>query len=93
MVFSPTDGRCQSIQVMFKPAAYRMDSIGAGGLPDGQYRDGPDQMPLRIFLATGYDCADVCGRRAGFRGQCGCGAGNDAAAVRRAFRGISVLQL
>ena len=28
MVFSPTDGMCQSIQVMFRPAAYRMDSIG-----------------------------------------------------------------
>lgn len=32
MAISPADGLCQSIQVMIKPVAYRMDSIGTARL-------------------------------------------------------------
>ena len=62
MVFSPTDGRCQSIQVMFKPAAYRMDSIGTARI-ECRYgyswlRDTTARMSADGGLVSG-DSADV----------------------------------
>ena len=62
MVFSPTDGRCQSIQVMFKPAAYRMDSIGTARI-EYRYgyswlRDTTARMSADGGLVSG-DSADV----------------------------------
>ena len=62
MVFSPTDGRSQSIQVMFTPAAYRMDSIGTGRI-EGRYgyswrRDTTSRMSADGGLVSG-DSADV----------------------------------
>ena len=32
MAISPADGLCQSIQIMIKPVAYRMDGIGTARL-------------------------------------------------------------
>ena len=62
MVFSPTDGMCQSIQVMFKPAAYRMDSIGTARI-ECRYgyswlRDTTARMSADGGLVSG-DSADV----------------------------------
>ena len=62
MVFSPTDGRCQSIQVMFRPVAYRMDSIGTARI-ECRYgyswlRDTTARMSADGGLVSG-DSADV----------------------------------
>ena len=72
MVFSPTDGRCQSIQVMFKPAAYRMDSIGTARI-ECRYgyswlRDTTARMSADGGLVSG-DSADV--ERGMMQLQCG----------------------
>ena len=62
MAFSPTDGRCQSIQVMFRPVAYRMDSIGMARI-ECRYgyswlRDTTARMSADGGLVSG-DSADV----------------------------------
>ena len=62
MVFSSTDARCQSIQVMFKPTAYRMDSIGTARI-ECRYgyswlRDTTARMSADGGLVSG-DSADV----------------------------------
>ena len=62
MAFSPADGRCQSIQVMFKPMAYRMDSVGTARI-ECRYgyswlRDTTARMSADGGLVSG-DSADV----------------------------------